>query len=142
MLRFVPVLGDVAELAPEEAQRVTISGVRPDDGTEHDRVVACLDNTLDIALEVRERLRYDGHPVPVVREVETGEVVLAAAGEPLGDRSWRAERMLTTNRPADDDGGSVVRAPGSRQTSSIGGSSETEVRELTVMPCGAPSCWW
>jgi len=48
-------------------------------------------------------------------------------------------RMLTANRPA-----AVTARPVAdvllRQTRSIGGSSESELTALAVVPCGLPSC--
>jgi hypothetical protein len=45
--------------------------------------------------------------------------------------------MDTAKRPASGTA-PAVRAPWVRQTSSSGGSRETEVSELTVIPCGRP----
>jgi hypothetical protein len=52
--------------------------------------------------------------------------------------SWSAPRILTQKRPAERILGQLVELRSGRKATS-GGSSDTEVKEPTAMPAGAPS---
>ena len=130
---------ELPELAPEVGERRALRRIGVD-GLGEEHPVRSLPTTS--ATRHSTMASTPGSTGTPVRpgDVEPGELVVGPRPrEPFPMRPWCSARMFTAKRP-ERCTASWVALAALRQTSSIGGSSESEETALTVMPRRAPSC--
>ena len=103
--------------------------------TQHDHVVAGLDDLLEGAVEERMHVLEDRAEAPDPPRHLTEPVGAAASRRADEIGSWCSSSTLTVKCPARSMRGQVV-DDFAAQNSTSGGSSETEVKELAARPTG------
>ena len=123
--------------AAEVRQRIAVARLGALHLTEEHGVGAARDRIAHPALDARERVAQHGVALAGAPDLEPGELVAVAAGEAHGELALVLAQDVDDERAALADLSFVVRL---RQTSSDGGSSDTEETALAVAPW-SESAW-